>query len=133
MEITAFLHDEGSEPVVLTEEELDEDSGLGEDDGCSIREALDDMLGSVSLQTISVVSENVATIATFALHGALRASTVEEAHAWVLAGIRELAFYDRDGIEAKDFDGNGDHRAVDPGRPSCLTDYVTWPEANGDV
>lgn len=137
MKATVFLHDEDSEPVVL---DLDFESGLHPDgNSYKVREVLDDLFGSVSPHDIDIVSEQALNVALHALHGALRALNHPDgpdegfARAWVVAGLRELAFYDRDGIETEgdfgeEIDGHEGPRAADPGRAG-LSGYVEWPAA----
>lgn len=137
MKATVFLHNEDSEPVVL---DLDFESGLHPDGkSYTAREVLDDLFGSVSPHDIDIVSEQALNIAMHAMHGALNALgavpyETPEARAWLAAGLRELAFYDRDGIEiegdfGEEIDGHEGPRAADPGRPP-LSGYVPWPEVD---
>lgn len=146
MRITAFLESESSEPVTV---EHDVDTGLGEDgEEYSFGQLVSDVFGNRSLDDIDVVSENAITIALHALHGVLRAT--ERGHLpnvlardWALAGLRELAFYDLDGLE---IDHDQDPPiAADPGREAVdnircgahLTTgnsyYVGWPNESGDA
>lgn len=137
MKATVFLHDEDSEPVVL---DLDFESGLHPDgDPYTAREVLDDLFGNVSPHDIDIVSEQALNVAMHALHGALHALNHPDgpnegcARDWIVSGLRELAFFDRDGIEVEgdfgeEIDGHEGPRAADPGRAG-LSGYVPWPEA----
>jgi hypothetical protein len=157
MLMSAFVNDDG-EPVAGVKEELEaviKPEDCEPIDPKSEGRALAELLADFSLEVheIHAVSENVATIALHALHGVLQATeipcaedasdsaklaaigaAVDAARAWALAGVRELAFYDVDGLET-DVDDDGMPVAVDPGRDAASkvftgahgVPYVEWP------
>lgn len=139
MEITAFLHEESGEPMTI---DADVDTGLGEDgEKITLREIAEDCTQG-ELADIHVVSENAVNIALHVLHQIAQDGD-DTAKRWALAGLRELAFYDMDGLElTEDPEGDTDslgHIAADPGREAvdkirCGTHlldgtrfFVPWP------
>lgn len=149
MKITAFTEGESGEPTTV-------DHGIdcigADEDATTFGELVQDIT-NLSLDDIDVVSENVATIAIHALHGVLAATDPavsegeEQAHAWALAALKELAFYDVDGIEVEyPWPDNGPHTygpgegiAADQGREVAgklfagqtyegAKPFVAWPE-----
>lgn len=124
MKASVFCDDD-QEPVVI---DLSTDSGMGED---GEPHSLADLFGDIGLgvEELHIVSEQALNVALHALHGALRALNGGPGYAgdWLTAGLRELAFYDRDGVQTEgELDAPGGCRAADPGREG-LTGYVEWP------